>query len=123
MSAVAHAALVSRIHGLAPPAPKVVVLVPAVRYPQLAWCVSGAEGGHIVNLDTGNGFLGTFQWVLSTWTNTIAAMGVSGSYPPSPLEASYEQQAAAFAFVAHDENDGGAWPNTFGPCFAQYGWS
>jgi hypothetical protein len=52
-----------------------------------AWAIAtgSCESGNVATTDTGNGFLGAFQWVLSTWW----AAGGSGS----PTEATWHEQA------------------------------
>jgi hypothetical protein len=70
-----------------------------------AWAYSTAvcESGHNPpqNVRTGNGFVGMFQWVTSTWT----AAGGTGS----PMNASFQTQAV-IAVRWHHSHPTGQWP-------------
>jgi hypothetical protein len=93
-----------------------------------AWCVASGVGStdHSTGesdgdfaIDTGNGFLGGYQFEQSTWDSTTKAMGVTwqltaGNSGVGPITATPAQQTAVFNVLA--ATDPGAWPNTSPPC-------
>jgi len=75
-----------------------------------AWAVSTGEceSGNDADANTGNGFLGAFQWVLSTWRSATAEYGKGGA--GSPLNASWHEQAVK-AVAWNHSHPTGQWPN------------
>lgn len=79
-------------------------------------CVANLESGGDFTTNTGNGYLGGFQFLPSTWSQVTGMMGVSWPLEDSGgrVVASQAEQLMVFRFwEARDPN---AWPITVPAC-------
>lgn len=70
---------------------------PTAPYADAAECTRAHEGWYTAN--TGNGYYGAYQFLLSTWNNTVRAMGREDLVGVLPSDAAPADQDAAFWFL------------------------
>ena len=89
------------------PAPMAREPRPTAPYADAAECTRAHEGWYTAN--TGNGYYGAYQFLLSTWNSTVSRMGRADLVGVLPSNASPADQDAAFWFLWAGGSGAGHW--------------
>jgi hypothetical protein len=75
----------------------------------VAECIKQRESGGNYSINTGNGYYGAYQFLPSTWNNTVSSMGRYDLVGVLPSNASPEDQDAAFQYLYGDGSGASHW--------------
>lgn len=75
----------------------------------VAECIKQRESGGNYSINTGNGYYGAYQFLPSTWNNTVSSMGRTDLVGVLPSDASPTDQDAVFQYLYGDGSGASHW--------------